>query len=38
MTYVKQPTAEVADDEVLICCAVPAKGAADGEDRIQLDL
>ncbi|MGY3530323.1 FAD-binding oxidoreductase [Bradyrhizobium sp. USDA 4452] len=38
VTYVKEPTAEVADDEVLICCAVPAKPEADGEDRIQLDL
>lgn len=38
VTYVKQPTAELADDEVLICCAVPAKPEADGEDRIQLDL
>jgi len=28
VTYVKQPTAEVADDEVLICCAVPAKAEA----------
>ncbi|WP_050628455.1 pyridoxamine 5'-phosphate oxidase family protein [Bradyrhizobium viridifuturi] len=38
VTYLKQPTAEVADDEVLICCAVPAKPEADGEDLIQLDL
>lgn len=38
VTYVKQPAAEVADDEVLICCAVPAEPEADGEDRIQLDL
>ncbi|WP_076865032.1 FAD-binding oxidoreductase [Bradyrhizobium mercantei] len=38
VTYVKEPTAEVADDEVLICCAVPAKPEAEGGDRIQLDL
>ncbi|WP_050422878.1 pyridoxamine 5'-phosphate oxidase family protein [Bradyrhizobium tropiciagri] len=38
VTYVKEPTAEVADNEVLICCAVPAQPATDGDDRIQLDL
>jgi uncharacterized protein len=38
VTYQKQPTAAVADDEVLICCAVPAKPEAEGEERIQLDL
>ncbi|KJC44768.1 FAD-binding oxidoreductase [Bradyrhizobium sp. LTSP885] len=38
VTYVKEPTAAVADDEVLICCAVPAKSEGDGEDRIQLAL
>ncbi|MHC2435466.1 FAD-binding oxidoreductase [Bradyrhizobium sp. USDA 4451] len=38
VTYLKQPTAEAADDEVLICCAVPAKPDGDGENRIQLDL
>ncbi|WP_342709318.1 pyridoxamine 5'-phosphate oxidase family protein [Bradyrhizobium sp. B124] len=38
VTYLKEPTAEVADDEVLICCAVPAEPDGDGEDRIQLDL
>lgn len=38
VTYLKEPTAEVADDEVLICCAVPAKPEAEGDDRIQLDL
>ncbi|MGY4476402.1 ferredoxin-NADP reductase [Bradyrhizobium sp. USDA 3364] len=38
VTYVKEPTAGVADDEVLICCAVPAKPAAEGDDRIQLEL
>jgi len=38
VTYVKEPTAEVADDEVLICCAVPTKADGDGENRIQLAL
>ncbi|WP_342724448.1 pyridoxamine 5'-phosphate oxidase family protein [Bradyrhizobium sp. B097] len=38
VTYLKEPTAEVADDEVLICCAVPAKPDGDDEGRVQLDL
>ncbi|WP_420968844.1 pyridoxamine 5'-phosphate oxidase family protein [Bradyrhizobium sp. B120] len=38
VTYLKEPTAEVADDEVLICCAVPAKPDGDGVERVQLDL
>ncbi|MGF6336395.1 ferredoxin-NADP reductase/predicted pyridoxine 5'-phosphate oxidase superfamily flavin-nucleotide-binding protein [Bradyrhizobium sp. i1.8.4] len=38
VSYVKEPTAEVPDDEVLICCAVPAKPEAEGENRIELDL
>lgn len=38
VTYVREPTAEVADDEVLICCAVPAKPEAGGEARIELAL
>ncbi|MFO7177038.1 2Fe-2S iron-sulfur cluster-binding protein, partial [Enterococcus faecium] len=38
VTYLKQPTAEVADGEVLICCAVPAKPEAEGDNRLQLDL
>jgi uncharacterized protein len=38
VTYVKEPTAAVAADEVLICCAVPAKREGDGEDGIQLAL
>ena len=38
VTYLKEPTAEVTDDEVLICCAVPAKPDGDGEGRVQLDL
>ncbi|MGY3487411.1 ferredoxin-NADP reductase [Bradyrhizobium sp. USDA 4011] len=38
VTYLKEPTAEVADDEVLICCAVPARPEAGGEERIELAL
>lgn len=34
VAYVKKPTAVVADDEALICCAVPAVG----ETRLELDL
>jgi ferredoxin len=35
VSYAKPPTADVADDEALICCAVPA---ADGGDRLELEL
>jgi hypothetical protein len=38
ITYVKEPTASVADDEVLICCAVPAKPEGAGDNRILLPL
>lgn len=38
VTYLKQPSAPIAEDEVLICCAVPAEQEGDGEDRIQLAL
>ena len=38
VTYVREPTASVADDEVLICSAVPADVGPDGENRIQLAL
>ncbi|MBR0797005.1 pyridoxamine 5'-phosphate oxidase family protein [Bradyrhizobium jicamae] len=38
VTYVKDPTAEVAGNEVLICCAVPAAPEAGGGDRVQLAL
>ncbi len=38
VTYVKQPTAKVDDDEVLICCAVPAEQETEEENRIQLAL
>jgi ferredoxin-NADP reductase len=38
VTYLKQPTAVVAKDEVLICCAVPASQSGDGEGQVQLAL
>lgn len=38
VTYVKEPSAATAADEVLICCAVPARQETDEEDRIQLAL
>lgn len=38
VTYVKEPTAEVGEDEVLICCAVPAMPQGEEENRIQLAL
>ncbi len=34
VAYRTTPTAEIADDEVLICCAVPAKGS----DTIEIEL
>lgn len=37
-TYVREPTASVADDEVLICCAVPAEPEPGRENRIRLAL
>jgi ferredoxin-NADP reductase/predicted pyridoxine 5'-phosphate oxidase superfamily flavin-nucleotide-binding protein len=37
VTYLKEPTAPIAADEVLICCAVPA-AQDDGENRVQLSL
>nr|WP_087573551.1 pyridoxamine 5'-phosphate oxidase family protein [Sphingomonas sp. CDS-1] len=36
VTYSKEPSLQVAEDEVLICCAVPAE--SDGKERIQLAL
>ena len=33
VSYIKEPAARVAEDEVLICCAVPA-----GQDPVQLAL
>lgn len=38
VTYLKEPTARIADGEVLICCAVPAASEGDEENRIQLAL
>jgi uncharacterized protein len=38
VTYVREPTASVGADEVLICCAVPAEQGSGEEDRIQLAL
>lgn len=38
ITYIREPTASVQDDEVLICCAVPAQQETPDEDRIQLAL
>ena len=37
VTYVKEPTAAVADNEVLICCAVPAQQDG-GTQRVHLAL
>ena len=38
VTYTQEPTAAVADDEVLICCAVPAASEGDEPDRLQIAL
>jgi len=38
VTYIKEPTAEAGEDEVLICCAVPAMPLGEEENRIQLAL
>lgn len=38
VTYVKEPTAKVGEDEILICCAVPAVQRGESENRIQLAL
>jgi ferredoxin-NADP reductase/predicted pyridoxine 5'-phosphate oxidase superfamily flavin-nucleotide-binding protein len=38
VTYLNEPAAELAKDEVLICCAVPAEREGNSEDRIQLAL
>lgn len=38
VTYVKEPTAEIAEDEVLICCAVPAAVEGDEANRVHLVL
>jgi ferredoxin len=36
VAYTKEPTADAADDEALICCAVPA--ASDTGARLKLDI
>ncbi|WP_239002906.1 FAD-binding oxidoreductase [Rhodovastum atsumiense] len=38
VTYLKEPTATVAEDEILICCAAPARQEAGDEDQLQLAL
>lgn len=38
VTYVREPGASIAPDEVLICSAVPAETGPDEENRIQLAL
>lgn len=38
VTYVQEPTAEIAEDEVLICCAVSAASEGDEPDRLQIAL
>jgi len=37
VTYIKEPSASVSDDEVLVCCAVPA-AQQDGDTGLQLAL
>ncbi len=38
VTYTQEPTAAVAENEVLICCAVPAASEGDEQDRLQIAL
>ncbi|MBU3078747.1 2Fe-2S iron-sulfur cluster-binding protein [Sphingomonas quercus] len=38
VTHIRQPGVSLADDEVLICSAVPAEQGPADEDRIQLEL
>ncbi|SDA22864.1 hypothetical protein SAMN03159340_01649 [Sphingomonas sp. NFR15] len=38
VTHIRQPGVSLADDEVLICSAVPAEQPSAEEDRIHLDL
>ncbi|UCJ14641.1 pyridoxamine 5'-phosphate oxidase family protein [Pseudomonas sp. MM211] len=38
VSYVKQPTAKLDDNEVLICCAVPAQSQETGGERLELAL
>jgi len=38
VTHIRQPGVSIADDEVLICSAVPAEQQSADEDRVQLEL
>ncbi|WP_426131707.1 pyridoxamine 5'-phosphate oxidase family protein [Pararhizobium sp. PWRC1-1] len=38
VTYIKEPTAAIAEGEVLLCCAVPTEQDNGQENRIQLEL
>ncbi|EJN07884.1 pyridoxamine 5'-phosphate oxidase family protein [Herbaspirillum sp. YR522] len=38
VTYLKPPQAKVGEDEVLLCCAMPARQAATGAARVELAL
>ncbi|CAH0342981.1 pyridoxamine 5'-phosphate oxidase family protein [Rhizobium sp. CECT 9324] len=38
VTYIKEPTAAIAEGEVLLCCAVPAEQDNGQGNRIQLEL
>lgn len=38
VSYLKQPTAALGDNEVLICCAVPAQSQDAGEEPLELAL
>jgi ferredoxin len=38
VTYFREPSAAVGDDEVLICSAAPAEQDGQGDNRIQLAL
>ena len=38
VTYIKEPTAAIAEGEVLLCCSVPAEQEIDEENQIQLEL
>ncbi|TCU20540.1 pyridoxamine 5'-phosphate oxidase family protein [Rhizobium sullae] len=38
VTYIREPTAAIAEGEVLLCSAVPAEQETDEENRIQLEL
>ncbi|MDE5443872.1 2Fe-2S iron-sulfur cluster binding domain-containing protein [Bradyrhizobium sp. CSA207] len=38
VTYVNEPAAKIADDEILLCSAVPAELAGQDDNRIQLAL